>query len=315
LSGDVIGNCASHPTVSSRLDVRISQAPAAPFQAQGNGTLVLPKHPTLPPQLNKHELRIVPDAHSVVDDDLLKCTPFIVNTKHMVLICVDCRHSIKPDGASKHLHQRHPHCKVGADFNTCLTTGFPGLVADVIHPTELIEAIFGLAIPIEEYTICGRCRRGYLNEATLHRHRCPNANNDLEGHPEHFLSLVQSFFGPPKLRYFPVKLPISTPDESSPCHEAFDLIQSTFRDLFSSEDAIEEPDDYREVNQFLSKEGWIKHVHGYSRTELALLTALPTEGDLLKLLAHPVVTLMSELQGKIDAAGYHVRRLIGKRPR
>ena len=32
---------------------------------------------------------IIPNEDSVVDDPLLKCTPYIVNRKHMVLICVD----------------------------------------------------------------------------------------------------------------------------------------------------------------------------------------------------------------------------------
>lgn len=310
-----VGTCPSNPTVSQQSDARISQTPVALLPAQGDGTLKLSDHSPLPRQLNEHELRLVPDPHSVVDDQLLKCTPFIVNTKYLVLICADCRRSVKPDGASKHLRQIHPHCRPGADFNTSVIARFPGLVADVAHPTEVVEAIFGLAIPIEEYTICARCRRGYLNQATWRRHRCPNADDNLEGCPEHFLSLVQTFFGPPKLHYFPVKLPVSQMDEPVPFRDACELIQSAYRDLSSSEDAIEEPEDYRELNQFLLKEGWIKHVYGYSRTELFLLTALPTEGDPLKLLPSHVVALMSEIQATIGRGGYHVRRLLGKRPR
>lgn len=50
----------------------------------------IPRKPT-PPILaprpsNKFELRVFPDKHSVINDAFLKCTPYIVNLKYMVLI-------------------------------------------------------------------------------------------------------------------------------------------------------------------------------------------------------------------------------------
>ena len=65
--------------------------------------------------------------------------------------------------------------------------------------------------------------------------------------------------------YFPIRLPISVASKSH--GDDFKLFMSTFQDPFVSEGRIGKPDDYRELNQFLLKEGWIQHLSGYSRLE------------------------------------------------
>lgn len=258
---------------------------------------------------NEYESRVVPDEHSIVDDALLKCTPYIVNTKYMVLICTDCRYCIIPDRASKHLREDHPHCKVDTSFSEQLSQRFPGLAAETIHPAETIEAVFGLAISIKEYTVCSRCRRGYSDVYTWERHICRNADTDLAGRCAHFSSRVQTFFRGQKICYFPVEVPpVSTNSDD------FDLFKTDFQEIAVSEGEIHEAEDYRELNQFLLKEGWIDHVSGCSPSELSLLTCLPKEDQVLKSTASDVVGLMSNIQTAIGTAGYHVRRLLGRRP-
>jgi hypothetical protein len=135
---------------------------------------------------------------------------------------------------------------------------------------------------------------------------------DLEGGREHFASLVQTFFRGPKFCYFPIQLPISA--ESEHHSDDFKLFMTTFQDTLVSKDDVSVPEDYRELNQFLLKEGWIQHLSGYSRSELSNLTDLPREDEVLKPVARDVVALMSNMQGAIGTVGYHVRRLLGRRP-
>ena len=89
---------------------------------------------------------------------------------------------------------------------------------------------------------------------------------------------------------------------------------SGIQDIAISEDEVAEAEDYRELNQFLLKEGWIKHVSGISASELSVLTSPPREEDTIKSIAPNVIALMTDIQAAIGVAGYHVRRLIGKRP-
>jgi hypothetical protein len=257
--------------------------------------------------LNKHELLIVPDEHSVIDDPLLRCTPYIINTEYLVLICTDCRHCVNPARSAEHIRKHHSHCKIGAHFATQVISKYPGLVNEEIRPPEVIEPVFGLAIPDEEYTICARCLRGYRNIPSWRHHHCEGSDVELEGRSEYFSSHVQSFFKGQKVCYFRVKLP----ELGDKAHNDFDLFRSGFRDVVPSEDGVHESDDYRELNQFLLKEGWIKHLSGFS--DLSLLVALPKEGNFQRI-GKEVIALLSNMQGAIGSAGYHLRRLIGRRP-
>jgi hypothetical protein len=284
-------------------------APVVRVECTASNTKTVP-HVSAPLPLNHYEHMIVSDECSVVDDPFLRCTPYIVNIKYMVLICIACRHCVNPACASEHLRKHHCQCKVGSGFESQLHTKYPTLVAEMIHPPVVIEPVFGLAIPEEEYIVCARCRRGYINSASWHSHACGQADANLDGN-DHFPSLVQTFFRGPKVCYFPVKLPVSTKSEA--ISDDFDLFKSNSHDVTISEDEIE-PGDYRELNQFLLKEGWLKHVSGLRLSDLSLLAGPPTAGERLQNIAFEVVGLMTSIQGAIGMAGYHVRRLLGRRP-
>ena len=171
--------------------------------------------------LNKYELMVVPDENLVVNDPLLRCTPYIVNATYKGLICTTCGHGINPKHASDHLQEFHSQCKVGTTFETELNIKYLELVAEMVHPSEIIKFIFGLAIPIEEYTICVHCRQGYINLASWRSHVCEKADVNVDG-IGHFSSLVQSFFHGWRVCYFPVKLPVSALGEVA--GDDFDLL-------------------------------------------------------------------------------------------
>lgn len=265
---------------------------------------------------NKYESMVRPGEDSVTCDPLLRCTPYIINTAYMVLICTQCKHGVSLDSASKHVHQSHPQCKLPRTFATELANKFPELVAEKVHPgNRIVEPVFGLAIPLEKFVVCARCWRGYANSGSWRSHACsnPDAPVDTSEQGPNFLSLVQSFFRGPKLCYFPIQTP-GTEEESVGDH--FALFKTQFRnlDLLDSEDEIEEPENYRELNQFLSKEGWIEHVAGCSKSELLALTALPSCEDGLSAMRPEVLAVMMNIQAIISNSGFHVRRLLGRCP-
>ncbi len=292
--------------------LREASATSRPGQ---RGVSDIPRKPTSPivgPRPpNKFESRVFPDQHTITNDALLKCTPFIVNVKYRVLICTDCRYCVNPDRALEHLRRDHPHCKVETTFSKHLNQRFPGLLSESIQPPGTIEAVFGLAIPVDKYTVCSRCRRGYIDVATWQRHVCRSADTTLGGERPHFSSHVQTFFRAPRIFYFPVELPDSATDGTH--GDDFELFTTNFQELAVSDGEIHKPD-YRELNQFLQKEGWINHVSGFSPSELSLLTGLTKDDEDLKSVSRDVTALMSNIQTAIGTAGYHVRRLLGKRP-
>lgn len=278
-----------------------------------NGTPAVANHGNeAPTPSNKHELLIFPDEHSVINDPLLRCTPYIINTNYKVLICTDCKHCVNPNRASEHLRKHHSHCKVGAKFTAEVVAKYPGLINETIQPQDIIQPIFGLAISKKEYMVCARCRRGYVDLPCWRHHACANPDIDLQGTQEHFPSHVQTFFLGPNICYFPVSIPVTTSDNDH--RDDFDLFQSAFHDFGVSEDEVGDSEDYRVLNQFLLKEGWLKHVAGYPISELFLLTTPPQENEMLRPIAKDVIALMSDIQTAIGSAGYHVRRLLGKRP-
>jgi hypothetical protein len=263
-------------------------------------------------RLNRYECLIAQDEDSVVDDPLLKRTPYLVNIHYLTLICFECKHSVDPDQASSHVRRLHPYCKVPQGFVTEIKIKYPGLKAEKIHPAGVVKPIFGLAVPVSQYEVCTRCQRGYSNSSSFRNHACKNPQMDLKGKPPSFPSLVQTFFRGPRICYFPIETPTSTADKNDV--DDFIVFQSQNPLINTVGDEVVKPEEYREVDQFLYKEDWISHVAGYMLSDLSTLTCLPLQDDILAPIRNEVFVLMSKIQAAIGSAGFHVRRLLGRRP-
>jgi hypothetical protein len=133
------------------------------------------------------------------------------------------------------------------------------------------------------------------------------------GQHAHFCLLVQTFFHGPNICYFPIYLPALAYNGTSG-HDDFDLFKADFQELAVSDDKIHQSEDYRELNQFLLKEGWINHVSGFHSSKLLLLTSLPEDDKILKPIAREVFALMDSIQHAIGTAGYYVHCLLGRQP-
>jgi hypothetical protein len=312
---DSAAHVSSHGIRSAFEDPAVPGSPASSHDKEANvRTEVARKVPLTTPEIscpNQYEALIRPDEHSVTSDPFLLCTPYIVNRKHMALICTCCKHGVRPDSALTHALKAHPRCKMPRDFVTTLGDKYPGLVGDKVHPTGTTP-IFGLAVPIDKYFVCSRCRQGYANVESFRRHGCKKADAELGDQPPYFLSHVQTFFRGPKLCYFPIDTP--TLETNITLTNDFDLSKSQYREVDASDDEVVEPEEYRELNQFLAKEGWVSHIAGCSKSELSELTSLPRHDEYLAPITREVRFLMSNIQSVIGEAGFHVRRLLGKRP-
>jgi hypothetical protein len=241
-------------------------------------------------------------------DPLLLRTPYVVNNKYAVLICVACKYSIAPNKALKHARKHHPYCKVPESFVIQLKSRYLGLTSEKIHPGCIVRPVFGLAVPVKPYEVCSRCLHGYSNRASFRHHACDDPQKDLQGGQPSFSSLVQTFFRELMICYFPIESPVKEETDD------FALFRSQFSTVEEIKDEIANPTEYRELDQFLYKEGWISHVVGHSASELSALTCLPGQDEVLGPIRHEVFLLMSRIQSIIGTAGFHVRRLLGRRP-
>jgi hypothetical protein len=259
---------------------------------------------------NELERLISVDEFSVIDDPLLRRTPYIVNTQYNALLCIDCKHAVSPKSAASHIRKEHSYCNIPRDFGTRLLSSYPSLAATSIHPGHTCNPVFGLAIPLEKFVVCSRCQRGYADVASWRKHICKGDQSDPIGPHPHFLSHVQTFFLGNKLCYFP----ILTPGPSTTISNDFTLFQSQFSDVDVAIDGVVECTSYRQMHQFLEREGWVLHLAGCTISKLVALVSLPSSKDPLGFIAPNLRTLLSNVQAIVASSIFHVRRLLGRRP-
>ena len=216
-----------------------------------------------------------------------------------------------PSRAYEHVRSDHPQCcTVSRNLSSQLKEAYPKLLSTKVRPTaRSIPAVYGLAIPLEKYVICGQCLHGFKTAASLQAHEC-EGGFDLEGEP--FSSHVQTFFHGSRCCYLPITTPREHPlslDQSD--YQAF-VEQQKAQPSVESE--VCEPDDYRQLQQFLYREGWTAHLMDVSPDETSDLIAAPRVDECIGTIPAHVLSLMTRLQSMLMAAGFQVRRLVGKRP-
>jgi hypothetical protein len=260
---------------------------------------------------NNLELLVRPNEFIVYSDPFLKKTPYVVNTHHNALICTICKHAVSPCSAVTHAHRDHSCRDIPKDFDKQLIARFPFLSSGTIQPPTTCNAIFGLAIPLELFAVCTRCRRGYTNVQSWKSHACKNADANLNGRPPHFPSHVQTFFLGSKICYFPIHTPSANGLATS---DDFTLFRAQFPEVEEAVNTVVESTNYREMHQFLDKEGWVAHVANCNLAKLVGLVSLPHPDDPLANVAPNIRIILSNIQVIISKGVFHVRRLLGRRP-
>ena len=252
---------------------------------------------------------LMPD-HNYAMPDFLRCTPYVVNTKFLVLICLECQYAVAPQSSASHLRSHHRQCPPPSDFQNQLQQHYPRLRAEPIHPGKDVQPIFGLRI-LEDYLVCTGCLHGYRNKPSLQNHHC-NLTGRQDGPYTSFTSHVQTFFAGLHLCYFPVIA--SSTGVATDTSGDYNLYKQQCRmePSLLPEDSL--PEDHRQLLQFLRKEGWLSHVGSFPPQELAALIQDPEPDGGLKHLEHRIYEVMEKVQDSISAAGYLLQRSIGKRP-
>ncbi|KAF9491147.1 hypothetical protein BDN71DRAFT_1434142 [Pleurotus eryngii] len=249
---------------------------------------------------NNSEVLVTPGQDSILDDPLLLPTTFIVNTTFNILICISCGHAVNPRKAAGHTTKYHPACKLSPGFTTKLLAKYPHLVSEAssVAIDWPIPPVFGLAIPDTMYQICHTCNRGYKNTHTANNHGCKVPTTDRS----YSASLVQTLFRGPKCSYFAIVTPEFPPAQPP---DAFSIFKSQLDSSEATGERVSVAEDYRQLNQFLVKEGWIKHVENLSISELSSISMPPAEDPLTKVLRCTTYQLLARIQRNVDKAGFH----------
>jgi hypothetical protein len=121
------------------------------------------------------------------------------------------------------------------------------------------------------------------------------------------MSHVQTFFHGNRLTYFPIHTPSLSPSTTND----FSLFKAQFPEADTASNDVVESTNYRQMHQFLEKEGWIAHLSGYAVSNVIALVSLPRlDANILPNLR----SLLSNIQAIIANTVFHVRRLLGRRP-
>ncbi|KAF9490700.1 hypothetical protein BDN71DRAFT_1511034 [Pleurotus eryngii] len=255
------------------------------------------------PQPNVFEALVRPSNDSVLDDPLLKTTPFIVNTSFCILICTHCQCTVNPKKAGTHIAKNHKACKPPSRFTEQLLDRYPNLKSNGVDILQSIKAIFGLAIPTNQFIVCSRCYHGYSNVKGWQSHACKKPSIKHGDQLNYFALLVQTFFHSPKHLYFVIHTPQPTSVQPP---NAFSIFRSQTVSLGEPNKKVSIAVDYRQQNQFLVKEGWIEHINGLSASNLYSISTPPAEDTHSRLLYSTTYQLMLSIQDQISNAGFHV---------
>ena len=264
------------------------------------------------PILNIHN----PDTYS---DSTLHTHGLIINTTHHTLICTECGCTIDHNKVRAHFTCEHKAVKLPRDFDTIfaahLAQHYPHLVYPPLPPKDPVPAVYGLRLPLPLYRICRNCRRGFKGRdpsnptappsKAFDKHVCvssqPNPHNRtyIESHVQSFKSSVRS-------PYFAVLLPSTAPQLPNPWASYSSMIKTRP----SPTQTLSTPENYRIIDQFLHKEGWLSHVDGLDPVKLRTLIAL--NPDFPNLVKHCEAFLRHHQD---SLTSYYARRLISTRPR
>lgn len=186
------------------------------------------------------------------------------------------------------------------------------------QPHDPVRPIYGLRRPMACYRICTSCRRGFKGRnpsnpslaasKAFEKHVC-HAGQPNPSHREYIESHVQAFEHHLRSPFFAVLPPTSTQQPPDPWTKYLSSINS--RPTPAHKMSV--PDNYRVLDQFLRKEGWLAHVEGLDPSKIGPLISLSQNDPLVPYLAKHCQSYLHHHQESLTS--YYVRRLISTRPR
>jgi hypothetical protein len=227
-----------------------------------------------------------------------------------------------------HLHVRahflleHKNVKPPRDldsqFAAMFAKDYSHLVYPPVPPTVPVDAIYGLKSPLPKYRVCTSCHRGYkgLDPSDLSAppskafkvHHCvPGQTNPSDR--TWIESDVQVFDKRPHSAHFAVKATLPATVQSN----LWTKYQQQMKSHPSPAGKLSVPHNFRVLDQFLHKEGWLQHVEDKPKDTLRALIALSAQDAQLPNLVKHCEAYLHHHQNTLHS--YHARRLISTRPR
>lgn len=254
---------------------------------------------------------------------MLSSHAFIINTRHNILICMECHCCVNHKDPRGHIMGHSdkistPPKDLNESFAQMLASTHLTLQYPPAPPQYPVPQIYGLAAPMPGYLICSHCHRGFKGHdpgddstgpsPSFVGHPCfPGQDNPPER--SFTISAVQVFGRQRKETRFPVITSSPTP----PPPTAWTSYQARMRARPSPSETMSMPDNYRILHQFIQKEGWLAHVEGKKPEDLtALVTIKKNDPQLPNLVSH-IRAHLDHYQSRLTS--YNARRLISTRPK
>ena len=212
---------------------------------------------------------------------------FRYDEKFFVLICLLCKHAVRPNGMAKHL--LHKHNDLPADLRKQLSdwqASLP-LVNELRSPDSLDPPIEGLSI--HTGILCNACDFISLTMSTMKEHQRTVHNTGTAGTLDSYSQCpVQTWFIADRVKYFQIT-PVPKPsheDSASIVISEMSLIE----DLIASQESKEEKM-YKEMmtlsqeqrlidhNPWLARAKFIDTLSGYNTLDLASHSYLPNDQE------------------------------------
>ena len=234
---------------------------------------------------------------------------------------MECGCSIDHRKIRAHFLSEHKNVKLPRDVDANFSIMFAKERINLIYPPRPpphpIPPIYGLRKPIPSYRICNNCKRGFkgrdVDNPSAPVSRAFDTHVCVPGTPNppsrtYFESHVQAFESSSRSPFFPVLS--LTPIVRT--RDAWTAYQVLMQSRPSTNQTVSVPDNYRVVEQFLRKEGWIEHVHGLEPAQLKTLIHLTRDDPLLPNLVDHCEAYLHHHQTNLKS--YYARRLISTRP-
>jgi hypothetical protein len=260
-------------------------------------------------------IRAPPDTKA--DDPLVSPYGYMINTTHQVLICPPCGIIVKPSAAREHIVREHKtYTKPPPEFDARLKSTHPGLTFAPRHPAPSVPIVFGLKPPLDKLSlVCPDCNHGYA-ETTYYKsatHQCI-AKGSQRARTGASKTRVQRFSRANDHGWFAVHAPAPYPfPRLAP--DALQLYRQQNPITIAQGEGPIVPENYRNLQQFVSKENWPALLSRDPLEILLKLTEPPTAQEGFKHLTRQVHVYLDQYQAIIKAGvPFSVRRDLGTRP-
>ncbi|EKM74407.1 hypothetical protein AGABI1DRAFT_133300 [Agaricus bisporus var. burnettii JB137-S8] len=251
--------------------------------------------------------RTQPPSSDTLQTSLLSRYSLVVNTIHRILICLTCQGIIDPSNIRKHFLHHHKNAPTPPNLQHKIdneaSVSYPGLTSSPLHPTETVDAIYGLGDAVSNYRMCLSCRHCFGSKRTFDKHTC--ASEDQRW----IVTDVQRFFANTSSPWFPVRpraitLPVQ-PDRWA-VYQAQQLSNAgaTITPSYS--------DNFRVLHQFLRNERWLQHVEGFKYEDLIHISSYSSQDTAYGGLHRHIYQFLAATQASLNDP--YLRRSIGTRP-